>query len=441
MRYNDCCPAFGSRRITVNLTNGKRRPWTFMVYMAGDNGRVFDTQVGRIKLMAEMTTAGYRDLEEMAAVGTTENVAVVCLFDTLDGAYLIEVRPGRGFLDSKVERLAEINTGDPAVLRDFIVKMHQDYPAERTALTIWNHGTGWLEVDHYAVVRSPSDPGRSYAPIFRTTPRRIVGGETSRPIAYDDSSMDFLDTRDLHAALSEAQAKTGRRLDIIGMDACLMAMIEGARELAPYADYFVASQEVEPMAGWPYDSILRAIDDDPELRPADLSEIIVQRFAESYGGVSRSEQTVTQSAISLARSSTTAALSRLLVEQVLEAGNPTLKAAIRKAAANTLVFQDRNYRDLGDFARNIVSEVESLSYDRVRQAASRLAQHLQERGDEAVVRQTGFAARYQRACGLSVYLPDRLELNPPERTYLGYQKMVFPQTTGWDELLRWLYGD
>jgi hypothetical protein len=152
-------------------------------------------------------------------------------------------------------------------------------------------------------------------------------------------------------------------------------------------------------------------------------------------------QTVTQSAISLARSSTTAALSRLLVEQVLEAGNPTLKAAIRKAAANTLVFQDRNYRDLGDFARNIVSEVESLSYDRVRQAASRLAQHLQERGDEAVVRQTGFASRYQRACGLSVYLPDRLELNPPERTYLGYQKMVFPQTTGWDELLRWLYGD
>ena len=33
------------------------------------------------------------------------------------------------------------------------------------------------------------------------------------------------------------------------MDACLMAMIEGARELTPFADYFIGSQEVEPMDG------------------------------------------------------------------------------------------------------------------------------------------------------------------------------------------------
>ena len=59
----------------MTLSNPKRRPWTFMVYMAGDNGRVFETAVGRLKLMAEMTTAGYHDLAEMGTIGTSDRLA------------------------------------------------------------------------------------------------------------------------------------------------------------------------------------------------------------------------------------------------------------------------------------------------------------------------------------------------------------------------------
>ena len=57
-----------------------QRPWTLMVYMAGDNGKIFDTKTGRIKLMASMEEAGYRDLFEMGTVGTTDQCAVTCLF-------------------------------------------------------------------------------------------------------------------------------------------------------------------------------------------------------------------------------------------------------------------------------------------------------------------------------------------------------------------------
>ncbi len=73
------------------------RPWTLMVYMAGDNGKIFDTQAGRIKLMAPMEEAGYQDLFEMGTVGTTDQCAVTCLFDTLDASYLVEVRKGTAF--------------------------------------------------------------------------------------------------------------------------------------------------------------------------------------------------------------------------------------------------------------------------------------------------------------------------------------------------------
>jgi hypothetical protein len=234
------------------------RPWTLMVYMAGDNGKIFDTKSGRIKLMAPMEEAGYQDLFEMGTIGTTDQCAVTCLFDTLDGSYLVEVRKGKRFSDSLVQPLREVNMGDPDALQEFVVRSVQHYPADHYALVIWNHGTGWLDVDAYATVRALEDENRTNGAIFRTTYKQIVADETTRPIAFDDSSKDFLDTADLRQAFAQAQETTGRRLDIIGMDACLMAMIEGARELTPFADYFIGSQEVEPMDGWPYALILQA---------------------------------------------------------------------------------------------------------------------------------------------------------------------------------------
>jgi hypothetical protein len=306
---------------------------------------------------------------------------------------------------------------------------------------IWNHGTGWLDVDHYAVVRDARDAGQSHSPLFRTTPHRATDGETTRPIAYDDSSMDFLDTQDLRRALSEAQQETGRRLSLIGMDACLMAMIEGARELAPFADYFVASQEVEPMAGWPYDTILSTINGEPELGPPEVAQMIVDQFAASYGGVTRVEQTVTQSAIDLARTATTAALVKNLTDEILASPSPELKSVILKAVRDALVFQDRNYRDLGDFARLVAEGTHFTHHTAVQRAASRLHEHLEERGPEGAVLSIGYLPRYERATGLSVYLPATLNVSPPERAFTVYRDLIFPQTTGWDSMLEWLYGE
>ena len=90
-----------------------------------------------------------------------------------------------------------------------------------------------------------------------------------------------------------------------------MAMIEGARELAPFADYFVASQEVEPMDGWPYAPILQALNADPAMAPAALADRIVREFAVSYNAATRvGEETVTQSAIALAATAQTEDSSR-----------------------------------------------------------------------------------------------------------------------------------
>ena len=147
-----------------------RRPWTLMVYMAGDNGKLFDTKYGKLQLMDEMTSAGYRDLGEMGAIGTTANVAIVCLFDTQTESYLVEVRKGDGFAESAVRQIPEVNTGDPATLRTFVVQAIQAYPAEHYALILWNHGSGWLDTDGYAVTRATEPGHAAHRALFRTTP-------------------------------------------------------------------------------------------------------------------------------------------------------------------------------------------------------------------------------------------------------------------------------
>ena len=44
----------------------------------------------------------------------------------------------------------------------------------------------------------------------------------------------------------------GNKFDWIGFDACLMGMLEVADVLSPYANYMIASEELEAGSGWNY---------------------------------------------------------------------------------------------------------------------------------------------------------------------------------------------
>ncbi len=166
------------------------------------------------------------------------------------------------------------------------------------------------------------------------------------------------------------------------MDACLMAMIEGARELAPFADYFIGSQEVEPMDGWPYALILQALNAEPSMAPAALADRIVREFAVSYNAATRAgEETVTQSAIALANTSGTEDLVKTLVAVILaRQDDASLRSLVRECAKNTRAFQDKNYRDLGDFAARLVKATEFEFFPDVTAAAKALAEQLNAAG-------------------------------------------------------------
>jgi hypothetical protein len=71
---------------------------------------------------------------------------------------------------------------------------------------------------------------------------------------------------ELRDELKEATEKNqdGKKLDIIGMDACSMSMIEYAYELQGLAEFMVASQEEVPDQSFPYDTLLERFRQAPD---------------------------------------------------------------------------------------------------------------------------------------------------------------------------------
>ena len=117
-----------------------------------------------------------------------------------------------------------MNMGDPETLQFFLDTCYENYPAENYILILWDHGGGPL-----------------------------VGVCVDR--LFDN---DMLTLSELEQALSRSLRG---KLQIIGFDACLMGSLETAAVCAPYADYMIASQELEPGKGWNY-TFLSGIEND-----------------------------------------------------------------------------------------------------------------------------------------------------------------------------------
>ena len=105
--------------------------WTFMVYLDGDNNIEGDA---------------IADFLEMAEVGSTTDLNIIVQLDLLGGPNTRRFRVTQGMAPSEVDALepiGEANMGDPQTLVDFVQWAATNYPAERYALVLWDHGGGW----------------------------------------------------------------------------------------------------------------------------------------------------------------------------------------------------------------------------------------------------------------------------------------------------------
>ena len=406
--------------------------WLVLAYLAADND-----------LEGELLS----DLDEMERVGSTPGVVeVLAQVDRSPGQdaskgnwqgtrryYVTRGTDPRKINSRLLADLGPTNTGDPRVLESFIRFGAQHYPAQATALVLLNHGSGFYVPpdmqSHGRAAHEASAPQarrRRRPPIFHTTRERLR--ETSpadRGIAYDDGAADCLDNQELKRVLATAHRALGRKVDLVGMDACLMTMIEVAYQLRDHAQVLVGSEDVEPGPGWPHATILADLTKHPAMTGAELGAAVVQRYVESYrhGG-----ENATQSAINLGRLDDLVEAVDVLARRLL-AGlkSAAVIASLLGARRKTLQFFEGLYVDLHHLAANLATTAgNSLIAD-----ACRDVQRIID-GDEVrspIIAQAHVGASMAPARGLSISFPlffDRSAF---------YRELDFARATRWADVL------
>ena len=223
----------------------------------------------------------------MRKVGSSDDLKIAVFVKRLEQQAAHRIIVGKDGENEERENLGgEVDSGSPQTMLDFIRWAHKKAPAERYALVIWNHGSGWDPLDFdelYSQVkgagvtprelgtRASSQLGRSlFTPTLETALTLPTAG--ARAIASDDGTGHSLDTIELGNVLAKTRKLLGQPLDLLGMDACLMSCLEVAFQSAGDVRAIVSSEELEPGDGWPYDKILADLRAKPAMDGADARQ-------------------------------------------------------------------------------------------------------------------------------------------------------------------------
>jgi hypothetical protein len=220
------------------LYNGKWRAflltpslWTLMFYIDADN---------------DLEATYPPIVNHLESVAGTPGVRIVALWDRQtdgDSAYY-EIQP-----DDDPGNLAlytagatywpqgELDMSSRYTLSDFITWAMTNYPAQRYALTLEDHGSG------------------------------LGGG------LCDGTCANMMDLPDLRLALDVGLYPTGETLDVLVMNMCLMGMIEDAYQVRDYVDYYVASEHLQ----WVYTDYLPGLQ--ASSTPAQMAALFASNYA------------------------------------------------------------------------------------------------------------------------------------------------------------------
>jgi len=382
--------------LSINLTGCFTNPpghsipeWTVMIYLDADN---------------DLESAGINDINEMELVGSSSKVNIVVQADripnynfsnddwTTTRRYYITQDSDQMQINSLLigGDLGELNMGDPDTLVDFANWAVTEYPAEKYLLVIWNHGGGF---------RSPA---------------------YSKGIAQDDTSgKDIITMSELEDALSAINVQMGKNIDIVGMDACSMAMIEVAYQIKDYADILVTSEELEPGDGWPYDTILAQLAANPTMSPTQLAIDIVDKYIFSYPF-----KEVTQSAIDLSYMDDLAGQLSSMADSI-RSDTLTSKDAYLNAAYSSQHYSDyyHDFIDLYDFCSKVYYYSNNFE-------VKAITLIVQQNLLNAVINSDYNGGILSGSKGLSIYFPLYKEYDSE-----NYNNTNFAQDTFWNEML------
>lgn len=250
---------------------------------------------------------------------------------TVDERYLTRYQlDGRGF--NQVSQLPSASMAAESTFADFLNWGTKTYPADHYMLVVWDHGGGSLS-------------GVCLDEIY----------------PYDSRGhLDTLTLQEMESALSS----NGTKFDVIGFDTCLMACYETANILSPYADYLVASEEVEPGTGWDYSTWPEWLASNTAASGAQVGVVICDSFYNKCVAY-RAADMATLSVIDLSKMNALSdAFDAASREFALATDDPNALRALYNGSIETACFggdSQQNLVDMGGLMKNVSSVTGSQS--------------------------------------------------------------------------------
>ena len=341
----------------------EQKRYTLMIYMTGSN---LESQKGRATFdILEMLDSGlsFEDVNLILYTGGSQTWK-----SNIPSAYnsVIDLSlDSSEYVVASTESNADMGAAE--TLSTFINFTTQYYPAEHYSLIFWDHGGG---------------------PLW---------GYGSDELFNADSLL----LSEMKTAMDDTIFAKSAKLDFVGFDACLMGSYEVMALWSTYADYFIASEELEPGDGWDY-HFLSVLNDTTD--PEEIGIAIVDSFHDYYDKL-RTETynpDITLSLTDLSMvSKTSAALESLFKKMAngLKTGDYSEIQKSRASAKNFGVVETRSsgfyYYDLVDL-KDFVEQVSDLYPAEASSVLGCL--------DDLVVWQT---ASVEHAGGVSIYYPSQ----------------------------------
>jgi hypothetical protein len=387
-----------------------------------------------------------RDMEEMRSVGSDSHINVVVQFDNSKKNTTTRYHIQKHGKDEQTWELDKVDSGSPETLLGFLQWAVREFPAIQYALILSSHGTGWQPEDFpgkveplSSVERNSNLLGKTY---FKSSTRRILSSDkASRAIAIHNDTGHSIDTLELDKVLKQITQFLGRRLDLVGFDACLMSNLELIYQIRERARYLVLSANKQFGGGWPYDHILsfahQSIVENGLLDVRQWAVEIVRSFDQQMQMIlKQKEMSYPYTLIALDPGKISQVLDPLstLTQSLLNVPDQQLKQIWKISMAAYNYDKDRYLYDLAHLCHKIMSNwIIKLTVDEdIRQAARKVFDAFIQDKENFVIARSVQLPRLKDTGGVSIFFmqPNDAKLSD------SYAELPFSQQTDWLDFLK-----
>ena len=247
------------------MTQKHHRKWTVLVYTMADEPALRKAANGTLEQIA--STQARDDIKiamQVTLSAKSPNQSDIRLFDFESASTFCST----GIKTDRLNHLRytpEPNLNPKANLTRFLHWGATTYPAQHYCVVLQGHAWG-------ADYRMPSLSVQSSG----TSPRVIH--QRCRLIFGNPASKNRLTNKELALAIGAS----GYKFDILGLDSCLMCMVEICYQLRHCARYLIAPEGYGPIRGWPFNRILSSLTSHPQILPEDFGRHILTEYSRTY---------------------------------------------------------------------------------------------------------------------------------------------------------------